>query len=72
MTVEDIDKSQEPNGLWHYVLKSHKTEKCVGYDKIVPLGKPEQVLIAPYLVGKFCRHKISLRSTLCPILWYNA
>ena len=52
MTVGDIDKSQESKGLWHYVLKSHKTEKRVGHGKIVPLGKPEQVLISPYLEGK--------------------
>ena len=52
MTVGDIDKSKVQDGLWHYVLKTHKTEKRVGCGKIVPLGKPEQELITPYLVGK--------------------
>ena len=52
MTAGNIDKSKEQVRLWHYVLKTHKTEKRVGGVKIVPLGKPEQVLIAPYLVGK--------------------
>jgi len=52
MTAGDIDKSKEQVGLWHYILKTHKTEKRVGGVKIVPLGKPEQALITPYLVGK--------------------
>jgi integrase len=52
MTAGDIDKSKEQDGLWHYVLKTHKTEKRVGYGKVIPLGKPEQKLITPYLVGK--------------------
>ena len=50
MTVGDIDRTRE-NGLWHYVLGSHKTEKHVG-KKVIPLGKPEQKLLAPYLEGK--------------------
>ena len=37
MTVGDIDRTRE-NGLWHYVLGSHKTEKHVG-KKVIPLGK---------------------------------
>jgi len=31
MTAGDIDKSKEQDGLWHYVLKIHKTEKRVGF-----------------------------------------
>ena len=50
MRVGDIDTTQK-NGLWYYVPGSYKTARHVG--KIVfPLGKPEQDLIAPYLVGK--------------------
>ena len=50
MRVGDIDTTQG-NGLWYYMPGSYKTERYVG--KIVfPLGKPEQDLIAPYLVGK--------------------
>ena len=50
MRVGDIDQSKK-NGLWYYVPESHKTEEHVG-KKPIPLGKPEQDLIAPYLVGK--------------------
>jgi integrase len=50
MTVEDIEKTRVP-GLWHYVLKSHKTEEVIG-EKVIPLGKSEQALLAPYLTGK--------------------
>ena len=50
MTVEDIDKKREV-GLWHYVPKSQKTEQYIGQEPI-PLGKPEQELLAPYLEGK--------------------
>jgi len=50
MRVGDIDTTRG-NGLWYYVPGSYKTSEFVG--KIVfPLGKPEQELIAPYLVGK--------------------
>jgi integrase len=50
MRVGDIDRTRG-NGLWYYVPGSYKTSQFVG--KIVfPLGKPEQELIAPYLVGK--------------------
>jgi integrase len=49
MRVGDIDRSRS-NGLWYYSPK-HKTEEHVG-EKPIPLGKPEQRLIAPYLVGK--------------------
>ena len=47
--VGDIDKTRS-NGLWYYSPK-HKTERHIG-KKPIPLGKPEQDLIAPYLVGK--------------------
>jgi integrase len=50
MRVGDIDTTRG-NGLWYYVPGSCKTARYVG--KIVfPLGKPEQELIAPYLVSK--------------------
>jgi len=57
MTVGDIDRTRG-NGLWYYTLKAHdpeqhahKTEQHIG-KKVIPLGLPEQELIAPYLVGK--------------------
>ena len=50
MRVGDIDRSRK-NGLWYYVPESHKTEEQIG-KKPIPLGKPEQILIAPYLIGK--------------------
>jgi integrase len=49
MRVGDIDRSRS-NGLWYYSPR-HKTEQHIG-EKPIPLGKPEQELIAPYLVGK--------------------
>jgi len=50
MRVGDIDTTRG-NGLWYYVSGVYKTSAFVG--KIVfPLGKPEQELIAQYLVGK--------------------
>ena len=49
MRVGDIDQSRD-NGLWYYSPK-HKTEQHIG-EKPMPLGKPEQRLIAPYLIGK--------------------
>ncbi|MGL6194656.1 MAG: hypothetical protein ACRC2T_07500 [Thermoguttaceae bacterium] len=52
MTVGDTDKTKEADGLWYYFLKTHTTEKLVGAGKIIPLGKPEQELITPFLVGK--------------------
>ena len=51
MRVGDIDRSRESEGLWHYTPQSHKTEEYIG-KKPIPLGKPEQDLIAPYLIGK--------------------
>jgi integrase len=50
MRVGEIDRTRG-NGLWYYTPKSHKTKKYIG-KKEIPLGKPEQDLIAPYLVGK--------------------
>ena len=50
MRVGDIDTSRK-NGLWYYVPGSHKTEEYIG-EKPIPLGKPEQELIAPYLEDK--------------------
>jgi integrase len=51
MTVGNIDTTQE-NGLWYYTPDHHKTEQHTDDDKIIPLGLPEQKLIAPYLTGK--------------------
>ena len=50
MRVGNIDRTRNTE-LWYYVLKSHKTKRYIG-TKEVPLGKPEQELIAPYLEGK--------------------
>ena len=50
MKAGEIVKDADPE-LWHYVPGSHKTERYIG-KKVIPLGKPEQELIAPYLVGK--------------------
>jgi len=50
MRVGNIDRSRD-NGLWYYAPESHKTEAYIG-KKPIPLGKPEQELIAPYLIGK--------------------
>ena len=50
MTVGDIDQTRDAE-LWYYTPKSHKTKRFIGTKKI-PLGKPEQELIAPYLVGR--------------------
>jgi len=49
MRVGDIDRSRS-NGLWYYSPK-HKTGEHIG-EKPIPLGLPEQRLIAPYLIGK--------------------
>ena len=50
MRVGDINQTRDTE-LWYYVPGSHKTEKHIG-KKSIPLGKPEQELIAPYLIGK--------------------
>jgi len=50
MTVGDINRTRNPE-LWYYVQKSHKTEQYIG-EKSIPLGKPEQELLTPYLDGK--------------------
>ena len=50
MKVGEIDQNRG-NGLWYYTPKSHKTKKFIGR-KAIPLGVPEQNLIAPYLAGK--------------------
>ena len=49
MRVGDIDRNRG-NGLWYYIPKHHKTEQHVG-KKPIPLGKPEQDLIDPYLIS---------------------
>ena len=50
MRVGDIDRTRG-NGLWYYVPGSYKTGEFVGKIEF-PLGKPEQELLAPYLIGK--------------------
>ena len=50
MRVGDIDKSRK-DGIWLYKPELHKGT-WLERDKVVPLGKPEQALIAPYLEGK--------------------
>ena len=50
MRVGDIDKSRK-DGIWLYKPELHKGT-WLEHDKVVPLGKPEQALIAPYLEGK--------------------
>jgi len=50
MKVGEIIKDADTE-LWHYVKKDHKTERFIG-KKVIPLGKPEQTLITPYLEGK--------------------
>ena len=60
MRVGQIDQTSDSE-FWYYTLKQHKTEKHIG-KKLIPLGKAEQELIAPYLSGKepesavFCPH----------------
>jgi len=51
MRVGEIDRHSDPD-IWLYRLPHHKTEKKTKRKKVVPLGKPEQELIAPYLEGK--------------------
>ena len=48
MTVGDIDRSEE---IWVYRPPKHKGA-WRGHKKVVALGKPEQELIARYLLGK--------------------
>ena len=50
MRVGNIDKTRDSE-LWYYVPESQKTEEHIGKQPI-PLGKPEQELVAPYLIGK--------------------
>ena len=50
MRVGEIDQARDAE-LWYYMPGSHKTEEHIG-KKDIPLGKPEQELIAPYIAGK--------------------
>jgi len=50
MRVGEIDTTRDSE-LWYYTPGSYKTGHFVGAIEF-PLGKPEQDLIAPYLVGK--------------------
>jgi integrase len=51
MRVGQIDKHTESD-LWLYRVTQHKTEKQVNRKKVIPLGKHEQKILAPFLVGK--------------------
>jgi len=51
MKAGEIDRKSAPD-LWLYRPAHHKTEKKTKRKKVVPLGKPEQELIIPYLEGK--------------------
>jgi len=51
MRVGQIDKHSDRE-LWLYHLSQHKTKAKTKRKKVIPLGKPEQELIAPYLEGK--------------------
>jgi len=50
VTVGDIDQTRAPE-LWYYTPPNHKTKRFIG-EKPIPLGKPEQELLVPYLAGK--------------------
>ena len=50
MTVGSINRTKDPE-LWYYDLDYHKTKKYIG-KKEIPLSKPVQELICPYLQGK--------------------
>jgi len=56
MTAGDIDQTRDPE-LWYYTPKSHKTERYIG-EKPIPLGTPEQELVAPYLAGKTAEQSV--------------
>ena len=51
MKVGEIDMKSDPD-LWLYCPAHHKTESKTKRKKVIPLGKPEQALIAPYLPNK--------------------
>jgi integrase len=54
MRVGEIIQNTDSE-LWYYIPGHHKCERYysdVDEDKIIPLGKPEQALLIPYLEGK--------------------
>jgi len=51
MRVGEIDKTTDSE-IWYYRPPTHKTKKKTKQNKVVPLGKHEQKLLAPYLEGK--------------------
>jgi integrase len=51
MRVGEIDKNTDSD-LWLYHVARHKTEKKTKRKKVIPLGKPEQLLLEPFLTGK--------------------
>ena len=56
MRIGNIDQTRDSE-LWYYTPGSHKTEAYIG-KKVIPLGKPEQKLIAPYLEGKTAENAV--------------
>jgi len=50
MTVGSIKQTKDSE-LWYYDLEHHKTRKYIG-KKVIPLGKPVQKLLEPFLSGK--------------------
>lgn len=56
MLVGQINRTRN-NGLWYYTPASHKTVQHIG-KKVIPLGKPEQELLAPFLEGKEPREAV--------------
>jgi len=56
MKIGDVDQDAT-HELWYYVRKTHKTERFIG-KKVIPLGKPEQELIAPYLENKVAEQAV--------------
>jgi len=51
MTVGQIDQHSDPD-LWLYHIAKHKTKKKSNRKKVIPLGKPEQEILIPFLTGK--------------------
>ena len=57
MQVGHIDCTTDTD-LWLYRLSNHKTKKKTKQKKVIPLGKPEQELIAPYLINKIAEQAV--------------
>ena len=61
MTVGEIDTGRG-NGLWYFVPLDHKTIDYIGAIEL-PMGAPEQELLAPFLVGKKPENAVFNRQT---------